>query len=144
MPEAQDFFTHEQEEQIVATIKKAEKNTSGEIRVHLDNSEEGDEWEKAKQVFYELRMNETALRNGVLFHISVKNNSFSIVADEGINRVVPDDFWENIKTQMQEDFKEGKFTEGLCQGILTTGQALKSYFPFQDNDRNELSDEISK
>ncbi len=144
MPEAQNFFTEQQEAKIVQAIKNSEKNTSGEIRVHLDNSSEIDEWETAKKVFYELRMNETALRNGVLFHVSVKSNQFSIVADKGINSVVPNDFWENIKNQMQTDFKAGRFTQGLCEGIEAAGMALKEFFPFHDQDQNELPDEISK
>ncbi len=144
MPQAQNFFAESEEEKIVQTIKTSERNTSGEIRVHLDNQLEADEWETAKQVFYDLRMNETALRNGVLFHISVQQKSFSIVADEGINSVVPPDFWDQIKNQMQEDFKAGKFCEGLCKGIENAGIILKEFFPFKENDINELPDAISK
>ncbi len=144
MPNAQQFFTEAEEDRIVETIKNSERHTSGEIRVHLDNEKEGDEWENAQKVFLELRMHETALRNGVLFHISVPNKTFSIVADEGINAVVPDNFWEKIKNQMQEDFRASKLCEGLCQGIEKAGVALKEYFPFHPKDRNELPDEISK
>lgn len=144
MPKAQNFFTPAEEDRIVQTIKDSEKRTSGEIRVHLDDSIEGDEWETAQKVFLELRMNETALRNGILFHIAVREKTFSIVADVGINEAVPDDFWDNIKNQMQSDFKEGKFADGLCNGIEAAGKALKEYFPFDaGTDENELSDEIS-
>ncbi len=144
MPEAHNFFTEQQEEQIVASIKEAESYTSGEIRVHLDDSTQGDEWEKAVSVFYQLRMNETALRNGILFHIRINNKTFSIVADEGINRVVSEGFWDEIKDQMRMDFKQGNICEGLCKGILKTGVALKEYFPFREDDRDELPNEISK
>lgn len=141
---AQNFFSIAEEQKIISTIKSAEKNTSGEIRVHLDNSLELNEWQRTQKIFFDLRMNETALRNGVLFHISVKNKKFSIIADEGINRCVPDNFWKDIVEEMQKSFQNNYFCDGLCKAIEETGKALKKYFPYQTNDTNEQSDEISK
>ena len=88
-------------------------------------------------------MHETELRNGVLFYLAVKNRKFAIIGDEGINNVVPDDFWEGLKMEMLDAFRDEKFTDGLIDGITSTGTYLKKYFPYKTNDENELSDDIS-
>jgi len=140
---AQDFFTREQIDDIKQAIMNAELDTSGEIRVHIDTKCKGDVMEKALKVFKRLKIHETELRNGVLFYLAVKNRKFAVVGDEGINKVVPDDFWEGIKADMLNAFREEKFTDGLVNGITQTGIYLKKHFPYQTNDVNELSDEIS-
>ncbi|MEE4255452.1 MAG: TPM domain-containing protein [Bacteroidales bacterium] len=140
---AQDFFTREQIDDIKQAIMNAELDTSGEIRVHIDTKCKGDVMEKALKVFKKLKIHETELRNGVLFYLAVKNRKFAVVGDEGINKVVPDDFWERIKADMLDAFREEKFTDGLVDGITQTGTHLKKHFPHQANDVNELSDEIS-
>lgn len=99
--------------------------------------------ERAAAVFQLLGMDKTAQRNGVLFYLAVENRSFAILGDEGINNAVPDDFWEEVKMIMINQFREGNFTEGLVQGILETGRQLKKHFPYLKNDINELPDEIS-
>jgi uncharacterized membrane protein len=73
----------------------------------------------------------------------VRNKEFAIIGDGGINSKVPENFWENIKKTLQEHFRNGKYTEGLIEGILMTGMQLKEYFPHEKNDKNELPDEIS-
>ncbi len=140
---AKNFFSEGQKKQIVEAIKKAEHNTSGEIRVHIENKTPGDVIERALYWFRKLGMTKTKLRNGVLFYLAVKSRKFAIIGDEGINKVVPEDFWEKIKENMQEHFKKGEFTEGLVQGIIEAGDALKKYFPYQKDDVNELEDDIS-
>ena len=45
---------------------------------------------------------------------------------------------------MESHFKNSNFKQGLIDGILKAGQQLKKYFPFDDNDADELSNEISK
>jgi len=140
---AQDFFTSEQRDDIKQAIMNAELDTSGEIRVHIDTKCKGDVMEKALKVFKKLKIHETELRNGVLFYLAVKNRKFAIVGDEGINMVVPEDFWEGLKAEMLDAFREEKFTDGLVDGITKTGTHLKKHFPYQTDDVNELSDEIS-
>jgi uncharacterized membrane protein len=88
-------------------------------------------------------MHRTAQRNGVLFYLAMADRKFAILGDAGINKVTPDDFWDKIREKMQNLFKEGKFTGGLIQGIEMAGNALKKHFPYQEDDINELSDEIS-
>lgn len=137
------FFTKEEQQKIVAAIKEAELNTSGEIRVHIENHCKEEALERAAELFYDLKMNHTAARNGILFYLAVKDHKFAIIGDEGINKEVEHDFWNDIKDEMISNFKENKFTEGLIAGILKCGDKLKKHFPYQNDDVNELSDEIS-
>jgi len=138
-----DFLTKEQKILVENAIKEAEKNTSGEIRVHIETEIIGDVLDRAAYLFEFLGMHKTEQRNGVLFYLATKSRKFAILGDAGINVVVPPDFWDQIKATMGEAFAEGKFAEGLSQGILTAGAQLKKHFPFEKNDVNELSDEIS-
>ncbi|MDD3385410.1 MAG: TPM domain-containing protein, partial [Bacteroidales bacterium] len=133
----------EEEAQILQAILEAEKNTSGEIRVHLELFFKGDLMDHAVYIFNKLGMHKTALRNGVLFYIGLKNRQFAILGDQGINQVVPPGFWDRISDYMREEFAKGKFFEGLTQGILLAGEQLKAHFPIQADDRNELSNDIS-
>jgi uncharacterized membrane protein len=140
---ASSFFTKEQQAQILASVREAEKETSGEIRVHIETSFKGDVLDRAAWVFKKLGMNKTAERNGVLFYLAVSNRKFAIIGDAGINAKVPAGFWDDISLILQKNFREGKFTEGLAEGIVMTGQHLKTHFPYSKDDVNELPDEIS-
>lgn len=139
----QDFFTEEEKKQITAAIGKAELNTSGEIRLHMEKKCPEDVLDRAAYWFEQLAMHKTELRNGVLFYLAVDDHKFAILGDAGINAKVPENFWEEIKTHMLAKFKEGQFADGLSQGILMAGEQLKTHFPHQEGDINELSDEIS-
>jgi|ERR1035437_2844339 uncharacterized membrane protein len=143
MKSAKNFFSEREKEEIVDAIAKAELNTSGEIRVHVEDSCKENVFKRGVTVFTKLKMNKTELKNGVLFYFSVKNKKFAIVADKGINDVVKPDFWNEIKEQMQTDFLSQNFTTGLCKAIKTTGIQLAEYFPLAADDKNELSNEIS-
>lgn len=140
---ASSFFTKEQQSQILSAIKTAEEETSGEIRVHIETSFKGDVLDRAAWVFKKLGMYKTAQRNGVLFYLAVKDRKFAIIGDAGIHAKVPEGFWDKIKELMLKDFKEARFTEGLSEGILLAGEQLKTHFPHQKDDVNELPDEIS-
>ena len=140
---ARDFFSREQRDDIKQAIMNAELDTSGEIRVHIDSVCQGDVMEKALKVFKKLKIHETELRNGVLLYLAVKNRKFAVIGDKGINKVIPDDFWEELEVDMLNAFREGNFTDGLVDGITQTGMHLKKHFPYQTDDVNELPDEIS-
>jgi uncharacterized membrane protein len=140
---AKDFFTEQQRLEIQHSIAAAELNTSGEIRVHVDNDCKEDVLDKAANIFHELGMDATELHNGVLFYVAVKDHKFAILGDKGINEKVPADFWDHIKDTMLAEFKEKRFTEGLCKGIHMAGEKLKVHFPLQHNDSNELSNDMS-
>ncbi|WP_439184639.1 TPM domain-containing protein [Carboxylicivirga taeanensis] len=140
---AKDFFSEDERQQIVEAIKKAELNTSGEIRVHLDKKCDEDVLDRAAFWFEKLKMHKTEQRNSVLFYLAYEDRKFAVLGDAGINQKVPDDFWNAIKDQMLSAFKEGKFAEGLADGIIASGEQLKAHFPYQSDDVNELSDDIS-
>ena len=136
-------FSEENKLQITNAIRVAETNTSGEIRVHVENHCKGDVLDRAAYIFEKLEMHKTELRNGVLFYLAVKDQKFAILGDGGINAEVSDDFWESTKEVVIAKFKEGLYAEALSEGIIMAGEQLKTHFPYQADDVNELSDEIS-
>ena len=137
------FFTEEQKHRITDAIKSAELDTSGEIRVHIEADCKEDVLDRASHIFEKLEIHKTEKRNGVLFYLSINDRKFAILGDAGINSVTPDDFWEDIKNTVIKHFKNSEFDLGLSTGIEMTGKALKEHFPYQSDDVNELSDEIS-
>jgi uncharacterized membrane protein len=140
---ASAFFTKEQQSLILAAVKEAEENTSGEIRVHIETTCAEDVLDRAAWIFGKLGMHKTAERNGVLFYLAVEDKKFAVIGDAGINAKVPEGFWDGIKEHLRKEFSAGRFTEGLSAGIIQAGSQLKSHFPHQKDDVNELSDEIS-
>jgi len=143
MSKVEDFLTAAQEQEIIDAIRTAEKDTSGEIRVHLEKRTEKDTLERAKEVFYFLKMDETKQHNGVLFYVAVEDKKFAVLGDVGIDKVVPDTFWDSVKDTVLEKFKNNHFAKGLKLGILEAGTKLKQYFPYRHDDKNELPDSIS-
>ena len=140
---ASDYFTPEGKHTIEEAIKKAEQGTSGEIRVHVETEFKGNILDRAAAVFEMINMHKTKLRNGVLIYLGINNRQFAIIGDAGINKIVPPDFWECIKTAMENHFKNSEFATGLAVGVEITGQQLKKHFPFESGDINELSNDIS-
>jgi len=144
MSEVEKFLTAEEELRLIGAIKVAENNTSGEIRIHIEKSTNEPPLERALEVFCFLKMDATALKNGVLLYVAVDSKKFAILGDEGINKVVPDDFWDAEKELVISYFKKGDYVTGLELGVLEVGKKLKEFFPHLSDDINELSDEISK
>jgi uncharacterized membrane protein len=143
MVKAENFFTSEEKQKITKAIQDAEKDTSGEIRVHIENSCNGDVLDRTAYLFEKLQMHKTDKRNGVLIYLAVVDRKFAIIGDAGINAVTPSDFWDQIKETMLSFFRNDEFVDGLITGIHMAGKALKKFFPHLKNDKNELSDEIS-
>lgn len=144
MSKVTDFLSKEEEQEIVEAIRMAEKNTSGEIRVHLEKTTSIDAYDRAKEVFHELKMDETELQNGVLIYLAVEDHHFVICGDKGINDVVQDDFWNCTRDIMVTHFKNGNFKQGLIDGITRAGEQLQLYFPYLEGNTNELTNDISK
>lgn len=145
MTSSTKFLSENDEQEIVAAIALAEKQTSGEIRVHIEETSSKLPYERAKEVFEMLGMHQTELKNGVLFYVCIQNKNFAILGDKGINEKVASNFWDTTKDVVLENFKMGKFKEGLVAGITSAGEQLRSHFPYDEaNDSNELSNEISK
>jgi len=144
MSRVEDFLTAEEEQEIVLAILEAEKNTSGEIRVHIEAHTRLEPMERAKEVFHKLKMDNTKQENGVLIYVAVNDRKFAICGDRGINAVVPPDFWDSTKNTIQEEFKKKNFKKGIIDGVLMAGKELQAHFPWRHGDTNELSDEVSK
>lgn len=139
----QKYFSEADKLEITNAIRVAETNTSGEIRIHIENKCSGEVLDRAAYLFEKLEMHKTALRNGVLFYLSMDDRKFAILGDVGINEKVTDNFWESTKEIVIAKLKEGKIAEGLADGIIKAGEQLKAHFPYKKDDINELSDDIS-
>ena len=144
MPKVHLFLSESDEKEVINAIQEAELNTSGEIRVHIEGKATKDAYERALDVFNELKMHQTEQRNGVLIYVATEDQKFVICGDKGINNVVADDFWDCTRDTIAEHFKKGNFKNGIVAGILSAGIQLKQFFPWQTDDENELSNEISK
>ena len=144
MSNIEEFLSEEEEAEVVEAIRRAEKKTSGEIRVHIEKTSNGDIWDRAMEVFHLLKMDNTKQDNGVLIYVAIDDRKFIIYGDKGINAVVPKDFWESTKDAIASQFKNGNFKQGLIDGILRAGRELQAHFPWEEGDINELSDKISK
>lgn len=138
-----DFISINDQRRVVDAIGEAEKQTSGEIRVHLTPKCGDDVMEDAIKTFNRLKMYKTRHRNGVLIFMAFESRKFAILGDAGINEVVPDNYWEEEKDTLLGHLKAGDPTTGLCQVIANVGEKLKTFFPIEDDDENELSNEIS-
>jgi uncharacterized membrane protein len=140
---ATELFSEAQIAAIEAAIGQAERKTSGEIRLYIEDHSEDEVLDRAAFLFDKLGMCSTEQRNGVLIYMAVKDHTFAILGDAGINAVVPDDFWDRIKDDMAACFKKGEFEKGLTEGILAAGRALAAHFPpAADGGTNELDNEI--
>ncbi|MCG8373431.1 MAG: TPM domain-containing protein [Balneolales bacterium] len=138
------FLTKEQEKTVIAAIKEAETNTSGEVRVHIEGRCKKDNpIDRAIEVFAELKMHETELRNGVIIYIATKDHKLAIWGDKGIHEKVGQDFWEEEVELMKKYFQADDYESGIRDAVLLVGEKLKEHFPYQTDDINELDDEIS-
>lgn len=136
-------FTDAEKARVEQAISLAEKECSGEIRVHVEKKCKEDVLDHAAFIFEKLEMHKTELRNGVLIYVSIDDHKFAIIGDAGINAKVPKGFWEDIREHMLVHFKKGQFVQGLEEGIAMAGEQLKAHFPFKRGDENELSNKIS-
>jgi uncharacterized membrane protein len=137
------YFTQERKQRIVDAIREAELNTSGEIRVHVDKRCRKDVLDRAVEVFHKLKMEQTRDRNGVLLYVAMESRKTAILGDEGVNAVVPPDFWNGIIDRAVKRFAKGEYAEGIAEAVTAVGEVLKQHFPYRDDDINELPDEIS-
>lgn len=143
MDSPEKLFSGENKQKIMEAIRLAELNTSGEIRLHVESRCRIEVLDQAAFIFKQLNMHSTKDRNGVLFYLALKDKKFAVLGDAGINAKVPANFWDDVIALITEHFKKNQFVEGLAKGIELAGQQLKAHFPYQSDDQNELSDEIS-
>lgn len=137
------FLSEEQKRRLLLAIQEAEAQTSGEIRVHLQQKCHAEPMAEARKVFEKLGMSNTALKNSILFFLSLEDHHFVVLGDWGIHEKVKDEFWHAIRNRVLDHFNQGEFIEGLEAGIRKCGEKLSAYFPRQSDDQNELDDNIS-
>jgi uncharacterized membrane protein len=138
------FLSDDDQALVIAAIQEAERQTSGEIKVHIEkNCATPDVLERAKEVFVLLNMHQTEAHNGVLFYLAYEDRKFAILGDKGIHERVASDFWNSAKEHVFAHFAKNQYALGLKEGILEAGQQLKTHFPRRPDDINELPDEIS-
>lgn len=141
---AQSLFSQEDKERLQEAIRSAEKRTSGEVRVYIENHcRYLEATDRAVELFAQLQMHQTELRNGVLIYLAIKDRQLAIWGDQGIHEKVGAPYWEEIVSSMLSSFDKKDFTNGLSNCIASIGEALSHHFPYDGStDRNELSDEI--
>lgn len=137
------FLTDEQEQRIIRAIADAENQTSGEVRVHIEQQCKKDPLERAARIFHELGMDETNRQNGVLIYIATENHKAAVYAGKGIHKQVEDGFWSDVLNIILQHFKNQEYETGIVEGVKKVGLKLKELFPYKEGDVNELSDEIS-
>jgi uncharacterized membrane protein len=143
MSSSTEFLSEEQKQRITAAIEEAEKMTSGEIRVHIENWCWFDAYQHAQKVFKQLKMHETRDNTGVLIYVAVKSHKAAVIGDAGINAKVPADFWKQVLEELIASFKSGKHAEGIIGAVQASGRELTKHFPLKDDDKNELTNSIS-
>lgn len=138
-----EFLTEEQEQGVIEAIQKAENQTSGEIRIHIEESCNREPLERAARIFHELGMDQTELQNGVLIYIATDDHKAAVYAGKGIHTQVEDGFWSGVLNILIDHFKQDAFEEGIEVAVDRVGMKLAELFPSQRGDVNELSNEIS-
>jgi uncharacterized membrane protein len=137
-----DLFIALDHDRITAAIQKAEKHTSGEIRVYVSHRKVSDPRHAAAHQFVKLGMDKTKHRNAVLIFIAPESQNFAILGDTAVHAQCGEAFWESVAGAMRELFRQGKFTEGIVHGIDTAGKLLAQHFPADDTDQHQLPDSV--
>lgn len=129
---------------IVAAVREAEKQTSGEVRVFVENRcKYVDPLDRAVEIFYSLQMHETADRNAVLVYVAIKDHQLAIYGDMGVHEKVGEEYWKKELQKMVDEFNREHYAQGISEVVTDIGEALKKYFPYnQERDKNELPDDI--
>ena len=137
------LFTDEDQQMIVSAIREAEKNTSGEVRVYVESRcSYVDALDRAVEIFSKMGMNQTKERNGVLVYVALKDHQLAVFGDEGIHRKVGNEYWNDEVGKMIRAFNRENYAKGIAVCVTDIGKALKHFFPYMSDDKNELSDEI--
>ncbi len=137
------FLSGPESDQVVQAIQKAERGTTGEIRVRIDRQCGRPALLAAELLFHRLKMDATAQRNGVLIYLSLADRQFAVYGDRGIDATIGADGWSRIRDRLAARFAKDEFAVGLAEAVADIGRVLSKQFPGQKNDPNELSDDLS-
>lgn len=144
---SKNILTKEEMDQIAAKIGEVEKETIGEIRVSVHKSRSLKNrnlsvYDLAIQSFFELGMEKTKDKTGVLIYLLMSDKKFQIIGDEGINKKVSKEFWDILAMKVADYFRQNKFVEGICHAVDEVGKVLRKEFPMKSGDTNELSNDV--
>ena len=139
------LLTDSEKQQVIAAIRAAEMQTSGEIRVHIEEKCSSENpLQRATFLFAKLKMEKTTARNGTLIYVAIRDKKFSILGDKGIHEKVGEYFWNEAADAMKVNFQQEKIVDGIITATRLVGEKLKLHFPYSANDKNELTDAISE
>lgn len=138
-----DFLTDNDLDGLVKAIHDAEEQSSGEIRIHIDRHTSEGFAKVAMKLFFELGMQKTKKRNGVLFYVSFEHRYLTIIGDKGIHEKVHQSFWNQMHDEITTGFKNEEYFQSLKTAVLKTGLELKKYFPLNGKPLNELPNDIT-
>jgi len=141
---AEQLLSDDAKIRIEDELRQAELNTSAEIRVHIEDECKELVLDRATFIFSELKMHKTELRNGILIYAAFKDKKLAVIGDVGINVQVRENFWNDVKDIMIDSFKKSEYESGIIQGVRMVGEKIKSAFPIQSNDKNELANKVSE
>ena len=138
------LFDEEDNRLIVKAIRQAEKRTSGEVRVFVENRcRFMDAIDRAAEIFFSLKMEKTEERNAVLVYVALKDHQLAVFADEGIYKKTGQEYWNKVVAEMIQSFNRDDYAKGIAECVIQIGEALTTHFPFdKDTDKNELPDHI--
>ena len=140
-----EFLHRLDDARILDAIREAEGRSRGEVRVHVTNQKPVDVQKAAASQFERLGMTATALRNGVLIYVAPSIQQFAVIGDLAIHERGGPGFWPAVAQAMEEDFRAGRFTDGIVKGVARVGDALATHFPRTDQvDANELADQVTR
>jgi uncharacterized membrane protein len=139
-----EFFTDEEKQSIVDTVRMAEQRTSGEVRVFVESHcRYVNAIDRAVEIFENLQMQKTELRNATLVYVAIRDRQLAVFGDEGIHQKVGNEYWANEVMKMINAFNRDNIAEGIRQCVLNIGEALALHFPYnRTTDKNELPDDI--
>ena len=128
---------------MIAAIKKAEGHTSGEVRVFVESKcKYVNPVDRAQEIFFSLKMDKTEDRNAVLLYLAMDDHQLALFADEGIYQRLGAEYWKTEAKKILSAFTQNDYTGGICEVVSDIGEALKEQFPYENDDKNELPDEI--
>ncbi|MBV8254125.1 MAG: TPM domain-containing protein [Chitinophaga sp.] len=138
-----EIFSESEKNRLVQAIRGAERLTSGEIRLFVESHcKYVDPMDRAREAFLSLGMEKTKQRNGVLVYVAIKDKQFAILGDQGIHDKVGDDFWVKEAHLLLKHFRDAHVIEGIEECIREIGESLRTHFPHEADDTNELPDDI--
>jgi uncharacterized membrane protein len=139
-----EFFNTEEKQLILEAIRTAEMQTSGEIRLFIESKcRFVDPLDRAREIFFDLGMNQTLQKNATLIYVAVKDHQAAILGDEGIHEKVGIQFWEEEVNKMLVHFSHDHLATGISTVVFDIGEVLKQHFPYESaTDKNELPDDI--